>query len=157
MLFAEPTKKGVGLTLYGDYNDLRSLHETIHVLCGDEGGCYSGQHEHALSIAYDLRKAYEGKRKSKSIGDNGDTYLGVNLIWTHALFYSSFFRQCAGFQPTNKEHQANLYRFEYCIENALLEYDLKIGSEVIKYSSVGFVSQEFLFSFVDYITRCSSF
>ncbi len=148
--FAEPTKQGVGLILYGDYNDLRSLHETIHSLCGDAGGCHSVQHEHALSMAYDLRKAYEGKRESKSVGEGGDTYLGVKLVWTYALFYASFFRQCAGFQPTNKEHQANLYHFEFCIENALLKYEPKIGSEIINsYSSIGFVSQKFLFSFVD--------
>jgi hypothetical protein len=147
MLFAEPTKQGIGLSLYGDYNDLRSLHETIHVLCSNE---YSSQHEHTLSLAYDVRKAYEGQRESKCVDEGGVDYLGVKVIWTYALFYASFMRQCAGFQPTNKEHQSNLYRFEHCIENALLEYHPKIGSEIINvYSHIGFVSQKFLFDFVD--------
>lgn len=33
MLIAKPTKYGAGVTLYGDFWDLRSLHETIHTLC----------------------------------------------------------------------------------------------------------------------------
>lgn len=41
MIFTVPTRHLAGVTLWGDYNDLRSLHETIHALTGnspfDEG------------------------------------------------------------------------------------------------------------------------
>ena len=150
MLFSEPTKRGVGLTLYGDYIDLRSLHETVRVLC-DNGD--NNQQEHVLSLAYELRKAYEEKREVKTLRDGTSKYFGTNFSWPSLLFYSSHLRQRACFLPTNKEHQANLYRFEHCIESALLSYDHKIGTEVLeRFSSIGFVSKDFLFSYVDDVT-----
>lgn len=153
MLFSEPTKRGVGLTLYGDYNDLRSLHGTIHALCGNGDGGYNDHQEHTLSIAYELRKAYEEKREIKIFNNGSSKYFGTNLPWPSLLFYSSHLRQQAGFFPTNKEHQSNLFRFEYCIESALLSYDHNIGSEILeRFSSLGFVSKDFLFSFVEDVT-----
>lgn len=79
MLFSEPTKRGVGLTLYGDSHDLRSLHETVHLLCGSGVGGHDDQQEHALSIAYEIRKAYEGQRDTKRVGKDGNTYFSTNL------------------------------------------------------------------------------
>jgi hypothetical protein len=150
MLFAEPTKRGMGIGLYGDYNDLRNLHQTVHALCGSDRDDLDHQKESTLHIAYELRKAYEGQRETIK---HPDSYYGVKIAWPIILFYTSYLRQCAGFCPTSKEHQANLYRLEHCVENALLKYDFKIGAEIIEsYSRLGFVSEDYLFAFVDDIT-----
>lgn len=150
MLFATPTKKGTGLALFGHADDLENLHETIHFLCGESEGAQD-QHEHALSIAYEIRKAFERQREVRDT-EYGEQ-LGTLFVWPHILFYTSYFRQLAARRPTNKEHQSNLSRLEYCVESALVEYDPKIGAEVVSsYPMIGAVTPGFLDSYVSEIT-----
>ncbi len=90
MLFAEPTKRGIGLTLYGDYSDLCSLHETVHVLSGNGDSGFNDQQEHVLSVAYELRKAYEEQRVVKLfmvVGQNTSAliFLGRRYFSTHPI------------------------------------------------------------------------
>lgn len=152
MLYAIPTKRGYGVTLYGDCKDLESLHGTIHLICDENSyGVYSHK-EMALSIAYEIRKAYEGKRQKIIDEERGSTYYATNIAWPEALFYASFLRHTAGFCPTTKKDQANLYCFEYCIESALVSYDYNIGTDIlIWYDTIGCVSKDFIISFVNEI------
>ena len=147
MLNAVPTKKGAGLELIGHPDDFQSLHETLHSLCEAAPGGLD-QHEHALSVAYEIRKAFEGQRGVI------ETELGMlcstPFIWPHILFYAGYFRQLAGQCPTTKGDQANLYALEDCIESALIEYDAKTGMELAKaYLSVGAVSQNYFIQFIE--------
>ena len=142
MLHAAPTKKGTGLELFGHADDLESLHETIHFLCGASEGALD-QHEHALSVAYEIRKAFERQREVRNTA-SGEQY-GAQFVWPQIIFYVSYFRQLAAYRPTNKEHQSNLMRLEFCLESALVEYDPKTGAEVVSlYPMVGAVTPDFL-------------
>lgn len=146
MLHAEPTKKGTGLALFGHADDLKSLHETIHFLCDGITDPF-GQNEHALSVAYEVRKAFE--RQRLVVDTASGTQFGAQFVWPHIIFYASFFRQLAARRPTTKAHQSNLWRLEHCLETALVEYDAKIGNEVIAtYPPVGAVSRGFLPGYV---------
>lgn len=150
MLHASPTKKGTGLVLFGCADDLKSLHETIHFLCGGPEGASYNQ-EDALSIAYEIRKAFEMKREIRSF-ESGEQY-GTQFVWPQIIFYVSYFRHVAAFRPTNKEHLANLMRLEYCLESALIEYDAKIGNEVLSlYPIVGSVTAGFYHGYISDIT-----
>jgi hypothetical protein len=153
MLYAIPTKRGYGITLYGDYNDLESLHGTIHLICDENSyGVYSHK-ERTLSIAYKIRKAYERKQQKIIDKEHGSIDYATNIDWPAVLFYASFLRHAAGFCPTTKKDQANLYRFEYCIESALVSYDYNIGTDILRwYDTTGCVSKDFIISFIDEIT-----
>lgn len=153
MLAAHATKRGFGITIYGDYRDLRSLHKTVHELCGSWINDLDAQRESTLSIAYELRKAYEGNREIIKDEVARTTYFSTNIDWPGILFYSSYLRYRAGFCPTSKENQANLYRLEFCIEKALLEYDYKTGVDVLEQSrTIGMVSDNFIASYASEIT-----
>lgn len=150
MLHAAPTKKGAGLELFGHADDLENLHETIHFLCDGPVGALD-QHEHALSVAYEIRKAFERQREVRET-ESGEQY-GTQFLWPHIIFYVSYFRQLAAYRPTNKEHQSNLLRLEYCLESAMVEYDAKVGAEVVSlYPTVGSVTQDFYDSYIADIT-----
>ena len=150
MLYAAPTKKGTGLELFGHADDLENLHETIHFLCGGSEGALD-QHEHALSVAYEIRKAFERQRDIRR-SEFGEQY-GTQFVWPHIVFYVSYFRQLAAYRPTNKEHLANLMRLEFCLESALIEYDAKVGAEVVSlYPMVGAVNPDFYDGYVSDIT-----
>ena len=150
MLHAAPTKKGAGIELFGHREDLQSLHETIHFLCSGTVAD-SDEHEHALFVAYEVRKAIEGQRESRSL--DSEQLLGTRITWPQILFYVSYFRHLAAYRPTTKNHQSDLMRLEACLENALVEYDPRVGSELLTlYPRVGAVSREFLPSYISDLT-----
>lgn len=147
MLYATPTKKGTGMELFGHRDDLENLHETLHFLCGESEGELD-RNEHALSLAYEIRKAFEGQREQRN-SEYGELF-GTRLTWPHVIFYTSYFRQLAGYRSTNKEHLSNLARLEHCVESALVEYDPKAGLEVIStYPAIGAIPPNF---YDDYIS-----
>lgn len=133
MIITTPTKYYAGVSLWGDYWDLRSLHSTIHDLVANSP-YDEGIKDTILGLAYDIRKAYEKQRDEKNFGyDDYDsvTYRGGKILWPIILFQVKALRDFAAFQPTTKEQQANLYRLEYCLEKSLTEIDPKIGQQCI--------------------------
>ena len=131
MLFTQPSRYKGGFSLWGDFHDLRSLHETIHFLCDEKGPMDYHTSEYVLGLAYEIRHAYQGDRKEEAFGyDELDKvkYRGAELVWTHILPQMAILRRAAGYQPTDATHQSNLYRMEACIEDALLKSDDGIGN-----------------------------
>lgn len=152
MLLALPTEYGAGVSLWGDYKDLTSLHETIHSVV-ENSPINNGLQETVLGLAYDIRHAYQGDREERSFGhDEYDTikYRGERILWPVVLFQVKLLRYCATFKPTTKDQQANLYRLESCIENALLEYDDNSGRRCVEWlnSPPLFATQNYISNYV---------
>lgn len=65
MLQSNPTKKGTGIELWGDYGDLTRLYETIHKI-GERLNEYKkeekGQSDIIMGFAYEVRKAFQHSR-----------------------------------------------------------------------------------------------
>lgn len=130
MLMSFPTKYGAGMKLYGDYWDLKNLHETIHVLC--EGPFEARIYEYVLALAYEIRHAFQGDREEKSFGrDEYDAvkYRGCALLWPHLLAQTGLLRAFASMRPTTLKIQGNLYLLEHCIQDSLTAYDPLIGPQ----------------------------
>ena len=133
MLSSKPTKYGSGILLYGDYFDLTAVHETIHTLVkGPPLDENTGNY--VLSVAYDLRKAYEGSRERIKLGnfDRRPTfYLGVKFPWPSFLMYLGILRWAAGFHALAKADLSILLRLESCAEESLEEFDSKTGKKAV--------------------------
>lgn len=72
MLKVDLTENYAGITIYGDYNDLNLLYDSINFLIhGDSEniGRYTMQN-HLYSFLYDVRHAYQGKRYIELIDNN---------------------------------------------------------------------------------------
>jgi hypothetical protein len=151
MLISEPTRYGAGITIFGDYWDLKSMYETIHDLCNGSA-LIKNSKEFVLRLAYEIRHAYQRDREEAFFGyDKYDRvkYRGVKLLWPIILFQIALLRWSAAFQQTNKEQQANLFRIEFCAENALIEYDASVGQDCIKWMQTFFgIPDNYLFLFV---------
>jgi hypothetical protein len=135
MIFTVPTRHLAGVRLWGDYNDLRSLHETIHALT-ENSPFEEGIRETILGLAYEIRHAYQGDREKKRIGfDKYDQvdYKGAKMLWPIILFQASALRYSAAFEPTTKDQQADLYRLEYSLEESLKEVDRGVAAECIRF------------------------
>lgn len=134
MLTYRILKNHAGLQLVGDYQTLRALHELIHdinersPLIKNKEGSFPG-------LAYDLRKAYEGKRRKFETPDGypeiGPRF-GVEILWPVILWQSRALRASMAFIDTTKSMQAHAYSLEAVIEEALQEdFGEKVSAQVI--------------------------
>jgi hypothetical protein len=122
VLTAIPTAHDAGVGIFGDYNDLVSLHETIHHLCGHPN---VAEHlgEFVLGFAYEVRKSFEEARETKffGIGPERVKYFGANHLWPYYLMQLGMLRDFAKLQPTAAIHHSQLYLLEHITEKALAE------------------------------------
>jgi len=137
MIFCVPTKYLAGITIFGDFYDLKSLYQTISDLV-EVMSISEDMKDTILGLAYDIRHAYQRSREEETFGsDDCDrvTYQGVKVLWPIVLFQANVLRSLASFYPTTKEHQANLYRFESSLESALNQVDRNVAVECIEWLS----------------------
>lgn len=156
MLFGRSTKYGAGFTLSGDNNDLVDLRETIHYLASENGPIPPLHAEFVLGFAYEVRHAYQGDRRVKSVGAPKASlnYFAVDMLWPIFLVQVGLLRTAAAYMPTQKSHQANLYRLEACIENALSTFDASISNQCSRWlSEFSALPENFLIDFVSYQSR----
>jgi hypothetical protein len=155
MIFSKPTKYGAGIEIYGDYQDLNSLRQTILDL-SDSRALNNGADEFVLGLAYDVRHAYEGSRGTITLSTSGSDspkYFHFKTLWPIFLMQLALLRSSAGYQPTTKEHQSNLYRIEACTEQSLNSFDPFIGRRCTEWLSMfPGLRHDYLFQFVSECT-----
>lgn len=84
-----------GFVLWGDSEALDELHQLIHFLV-DESPLIEGKDGFMLSLAYDIRKAREGCRRTEQYEyESQDTYniYGVELLWPLILIQLALLRR----------------------------------------------------------------
>lgn len=156
MLTSQPTKYGAGIALAGDFADLADLHKTIHYLASGTGPLPTDHAEFALGLAYDVRKAYEGARRVEptTTPHGSAEYYAVDVLWPIFLVQVAMLRRAGGYLPTNRAHQANLYRLEACAESALLQMDPAVGSICMRWlAHYALLPDSFLLEFVSQQAR----
>jgi len=152
MLTSRPTKYGAGITLAGDYADLAEAHETKHHLASEIGPLPTHQGEFELALAYDLRKAYEGARRTEPAEIHGSSaqYFAVDVLWPVFLVQLGMLRAAAGYVPTSRAQQASLYRLEACAEQAMSAFDPSVAATCMRWlTNFTALPETFLMGFVD--------
>jgi hypothetical protein len=128
-------KNHAGVLLIGDYTSLRWLHEVIHdvnersPLVKDKEGMF-------LSLAYDVRKAYEQQREilqpPQHFEEIGIRY-GVKILWPVLLLQHRMLRLSLAFLNHTAKTQAMVYALEAIIEEALREDFGAQGDRVVAF------------------------
>ena len=138
MLQGYPTKNGTGISIFGDYGDLKSLYATVHEIAdtlNEQDVRLKAQSQLLMNFAYELRKAYSGQRLVDKLVFDGDdqemNYYGFQCVWTDILIFIAALRYNVGYIRTDKLQQANLYMLEYIVEKAMFNYDPQ-GANVIR-------------------------
>jgi hypothetical protein len=156
LLIGSTTKQGAGFTLAGDVNDFIDLHEAIHYLAPENGVMSDFHREFVLSLAYEIRHAYQGDRRIEIYGSHEKKieYFAVDLLWPTFLMQLGILRSVAAYVPTTKAMQATLFRLEACVEDALDSKDAKVAKEC-KIWLAEFVSlpRDYLINFISEQSR----
>jgi hypothetical protein len=150
MLTSAPTKYGTGITLFGDFLDLDTVHKTIYKIAND--GC-AEEHvgDFILALAYDVRKAKDDMREKRRLQispSDKANYKAVSILWPHFLIQVALLRHYAGYRNTDHRDQAVLYLLEDCAVTSLLAYDANVGKECVAlFLTVPTLPNDYLFQF----------
>ncbi|HET7116343.1 MAG TPA: hypothetical protein VFI29_07615 [Hanamia sp.] len=135
MLQGFSTQNGTGITIYGDYCDLRSLYLTIDKIAEKVSQIEDDpRYVTLMGFSYDVRKAYSEQRLKEEITFDGDRkieYFGFQFLWPDLLIFISVLRYQASYSIMNELDQSNLYLLEHITKKALEEYD-QVGVTLLK-------------------------
>ncbi|HHR4052985.1 TPA: DUF6904 family protein [Salmonella enterica] len=134
MLRYELTPNNAGFVLWGDSAALDELHQLIHYIV-EESPLIEIKDGFILSLAYDIRKAREGCRRTKPHQYEGqDTYqlYGVELLWPLVLLQTAILRRSMAYVQTDKKLLSVMYAFEYILESALADLSPESHGEIMK-------------------------
>ncbi|AUC84795.1 hypothetical protein CW731_05575 [Polaribacter sp. ALD11] len=144
MFYLKPTKNGIGIEIWGTYDDIRTVHSIVQNFWGNEKSDKvrnSEERDDAISgFSYELRKTHEGsrlKRKTSHFSFEEIEHLGCKLTWVHIIFALSALRFNMRYLETNKLEISIFMQFEFWLEKSAIEYDEKGGLELKHFFSSG--------------------
>jgi len=119
MLEYEPTKRNGGFILWGDYSTLKPIHSLIMDVSQKSPVLNS---EGLLpALAYDIRKAYEGRREQdkQTVWDDEITVYGVEQVWPTFITQVALLRTALAFAPFSKNQHGLTYLIEAFLDDML--------------------------------------
>lgn len=144
MLYTGSNRKHSAIGIFGDYYDLRDLHRFISDVAS--GNALPVQmREFLWSFAYDLRKAYDGRREIRKLGfDSLDkaTYRGVYIYWPYFIAYLKLLRQASARRPTSRLEQGALWTLEGLCEITLSKHSQDTAVRVLDWLDHSFSFNE---------------
>lgn len=133
MLKYKLLKNHGGITLIGDYDTLKVLHDVVHDV-NDRSTIIKDKESSFLGLAYDVRKAFERQREifePPEFEPEVSVMYGVKILWPVLLVQHRMLRESLAFIDFSKKHQAITYALEWIIENAI-EDDFGLNAAAIK-------------------------
>ena len=130
----ELTPNNGGIVFWGDSASLNELYEFIHYIV-DESPLIKNKEGFMLALAYDIRKALEGRRRTREhLYDHSDIYqlYGVELLWPLVLLQAAIIRNSMGYIEADKAKLSVMYSFEFILESALKQLIPDRFGDVIK-------------------------
>ena len=128
------TPNNAGIVFWGDKASLNELYECIHYIV-DESPLIKNKEGFMLALAYDIRKAREGQRRTEEyLYDYSEAYqlYGVELLWPLVLLQASMLRISMSYIETDKLKLSVMYAFEFIIESALKQFSPDRFEDVIR-------------------------
>jgi hypothetical protein len=144
MLYLIPTKRGIGVEVWGTYEDLSTLYDVISQFWSDEK--YQGvkgfeSRDQVISgFSYHIRKAKEGSRLKRPSGHfffEKQEYFGCKMSWVQIMFSLTAIKFNMRFHATTKFDIANILLLEYWIEKAMRTFDEVTANQLIGFIEDG--------------------
>lgn len=141
MIYIKPTKRGMGVELWGTQDDLNNFYEFVGRFWNNENNLnikgYENRDKLISGFSYEIRKAFEKsrlKRKTSHFSFEEIEYLGAQISWVHFLFSLTALKFNMRYSETSKFDIAMILQIEYWLEKAMNNYD-EIGARNL----VGFI------------------
>lgn len=137
MIYTIPTKRGFGIELWGTYDDLNILYETINKFWNQERffniAGFENRDQLISGFSYEIRKSFEGGRLQRQYShfslERIDHY-GVKLSWVHVLFSMAALRFNMKYFQSDKLDVSLFLKLEYWIEKSMDDFDTEVAKNL---------------------------
>lgn len=140
MLYLIPTKRGIGVEMWGTYEDLYTLYDATGKFwrLEDYKGIDGFKNRDALisGFSYELRKGFQGtrlKQQHSHFTTEEATYYGCQFSWPHILFAINALRYNMRFVSANKLDLAIFLQVEYWMQRCMEEFDPVVAKDLIPF------------------------
>jgi hypothetical protein len=134
MIYLHPTKRGLGVELWGTYDDLNSFYSVIAKFWNNEDLAnqkgFDNRDQLISAFLYEIRKAKEGsrlKREHSQYSFEQIQYYGCKISWVLLLFSLAALRYNMRYSEATKYDISIFLQIEYWLETSMIKYD-KIGA-----------------------------
>lgn len=137
MLRSQLTPKSAGIELWGEKESLKSLYDLICKMI-ETGDCIgAAQEELLLPLAYDVRKAYEGKFLTLSSSSNPSQppMFGVTLMWPSLLIQCMVMQHALSICNALDTENAVFHAFQKEVKTLINIAMPHLENEVMKFAS----------------------
>ncbi|MEO9806682.1 MAG: hypothetical protein ABJF04_25705 [Reichenbachiella sp.] len=141
MIYTIPTKRGLGIELWGTREDLSQLYYLISNYWNNDQyrskPDYQNRDLLMSSFSYEIRKARDESRMTRE-GNHyypytDQQYLGTNLSWIHILFSLAALKYNMSFSNTSKLEIATILTLEHWLASSMKEFDEKTAEQLMPY------------------------
>jgi len=156
MFYFIPTKRGLGVELWGSYDDLRTIYEVIWKFWAKDNFAekegFKNRDKLISGFVHEIRKAYEGSRLTRAhshfMPDPVD-HFGCQFSWVHVIFSINAIRFNMRFFESTKLDLGLMLQIEYWLEDAMQNFDPEGSKSIITYLSGGIEqSNPYLYQFM---------
>lgn len=132
VIYTIPTKRGIGVEIWGTYDDLSNLYEVIGKFWDYQSQDlpeFNGAENRDMlmsSFSYEIRKAKEQsrmKRTSNHFSFEQQEYFGTRISWVQMLFSLAALKYNMRLRETNKFDIAMILQIEFWLEKSMLSFD----------------------------------
>lgn len=144
MFYFIPTKKGLGVELWGSYEDLRTIYEVVSKFWNQPGfeekKGFESRDKIISGFIHEIRKAYEGSRLQREHSHfilDPAPHFGTQISWVHAIFAMHAIRCNMRFFESTKLDLGLMLQLEYWLEESMRSFDAVGASSLVSYVSGG--------------------
>lgn len=130
MIYTKPTKRGLGIEIWGTYDDLHNFYWTLSQFWNQENYLnkrgFSGRDDLLSSFFHEIRKAYEGHRlkvNHSHFSLEPNTYYGVTISVVHFLFSLAALRYNTKYFHADKYALSIFMKLEYWLSDSMERFD----------------------------------
>ncbi|WP_448529183.1 DUF6904 family protein [Raineya sp.] len=154
-----PTKRGLGVELWGSYESLCMLYDVIGTFWGSHfyNRCNIKENENRddaiNAFSYEIRKCYQGSRL-KRIGSHfypseNTTYFGTRISFTHFLISLSALKENLKYAKPDKYELSIFLQLEHWLEHAMFNYDANTAEKLLPFINGAIDAEnEYLYQFL---------
>ncbi len=156
MFYIIPTKRGLGVELWGSYDDIRTIHSIIGKFWNQEAFLakkgFDNRDKLISGFSYVIRKAYEGSQLTRVHGHYSYEQIpqfGCQISWIHFLFSLSALRTNMHYIESDKYDLGIFLQLEHELEIAMRKFDEQGARQLQHFISDGiYMANPYLYQFM---------
>jgi hypothetical protein len=156
MIYTVATKKGIGVELWGDYDDLRAPHEVIgkfwDVEAFQEKKGFNNRDSLISGFSYEIRHAFQSdrlKRQTSVFSSEPIEYWGVKISWVHMLFSLAALKYNMRFFESNKFDLSVFLQLEFWLEKSMNDFDTEGAIKLLPFiDDAIYAANEYLYQYM---------